>query len=230
VNDEERTGRGLARSSRMRQPRQFAVIDVETNALSPRQNGRILEIALILADEKGTILDRFTTLVNPGDHAGAGAVHIHGIQKMMLQDAPFFDEIIGNIVPFLENSILTAHNISFDKSFLLAEFARAGIIVPTIASFCTLKMARKLFPHIPSRSLSPLCGYLGIPLHHAHSAMADCMAALQLLRYELFCIEHEPHLFLEDEITYEYSRAAGGWPARTPSSCIKPRVFESSDG
>jgi len=229
VNDVERIDSGLIRSSRMKRPRQFAVIDVETNALSPRQNGRILEIALILADEKGAVLDQFTSLVNPGHHAGTGAVWVHGIQREMLQDAPSFDEIIGNIIPFLEHSILTAHNISFDKSFLLAEFARSGIIVPAIASFCTLKMARRLFPHIPSRSLSPLCEYLGIPLHHAHSAMADCMAALQLLRYELSCIEHDPHLFLEDEISYEYSRAARSWPARVPSPYSKPRVFEQPD-
>ena len=63
----------------------FAAVDVETTGLDPVED-RIVELAVVLFDAQGTVLDEWTTLVNPGD-GDAGVVAIHGIQSEWLAAA-----------------------------------------------------------------------------------------------------------------------------------------------
>lgn len=159
--------------------RQYAVIDVETTGLSPA-SGRIAEIGLLLVNDAWEVLDSYETLINP--EGPVGATWVHGITSDMVEDAPLFQEVAGDVISFLRGSVLAAHNLPFDRGFLFAELARAGIHVSRVPSLCTLSLARKLYPRIPSRSLGPLCSYLGIPLEHAHTALGDCRAAYFLLQ------------------------------------------------
>ncbi len=160
--------------------RQYAVIDVETTGLSPA-SGRVVEIGLLLVNDAWDILDSYETLVNP--EGPVGATWIHGITSDMVIDAPFFHEVLGDVISFLRGSVLVAHNIPFDRGFLLAELARAGVHVSGLPSVCTLSLARKLYPRVPSRSLGPLCAHLGTPLERAHTALGDCKAAFFLLQH-----------------------------------------------
>ncbi len=159
--------------------RQFAVVDVETSGLSPAA-GRIVEIGLLLIDEEGNILDRYESLINPD--GPVGATYIHGITGAMVRRAPRFRDVMGDIIQFFSDAVLVAHNVPFDKGFLLSEFSREGIIPGDIASLCTLQLSRKFYSHVPSRSLSSMCSYLGIDTGQAHTALDDCRAAASLLQ------------------------------------------------
>ncbi|MCF7944714.1 MAG: 3'-5' exonuclease [Spirochaetia bacterium] len=205
----------------MTESKSYSVIDLETSSLSPKNGGRIIEIGLIQIDEDGNILDRFSSLVNP--EGPAGATHIHGLSSSMLKDAPVFSELVGNIIPFLRESILVAHNIPFDRGFLLAELYNAGIPVESLPSLCTLRLSRRLFPYLRSRSLGPLCDYLGISLERAHTALADCAATVHLLRYIQNYADHQADFSLDSFI--ENPDVQFNWPDMAPSSNIVTRDF-----
>jgi len=157
---------------------EYAVIDVETSGLSASA-ARIIEIGIMRMDESGDVLDEYESLVNP--KGPVGAVHIHGITQDMVEDAPVFSEIAGDVLEMIRSSVLVAHNIPFDKSFLFTECRRAGIDIPEIPTLCTLQLSRRLFPGLPSKSLAAMCMHFGIELNHAHRALNDCRAAAKLL-------------------------------------------------
>ena len=195
----------------------YAVIDVETSGLSPQQ-GRIVEIAILLADREGNELDRFESLVNPG--GSVGATHIHGITRDMVRRAPAFQEIIGDVAVLLKDAVLVAHNIPFDKGFLFAEFRRCGLEPRDLPSLCTLRLSRKYLSHLPSRSLQALCLHYGIDQRLAHSALDDCRSALSLLLY----LEKEMDLrgvTLESQVTGSRSIQ---WPETPPEGRALRRV------
>src|SRR5690606_4867295 len=100
----------------------YAVIDVETTGLYPGGHDRVVEVAVVHLDSRGTVEDRWCTLVNPGRDLGAR--HIHGIRTADVLDAPTFGEIAGRLARLLRGRSPVAHNQRFDLAFLRAEFGR----------------------------------------------------------------------------------------------------------
>lgn len=90
--------------------------DLETTGLDPK-NDAIIEIALVKFDETG-VIDRYTTLINPGFPLPAETLNITGITDDDLKDAPFFSDIRPKLLKFLsDGSPLLGHNVDFDISF-----------------------------------------------------------------------------------------------------------------
>ncbi|MCM1565860.1 MAG: exonuclease domain-containing protein [Dehalobacter sp.] len=158
----------------------FAVLDVETTGLFPGRHDRIIEIAIINMDLKGAIQRDFETLINPD--RDLGPTHIHKITADMVRNAPMFKDIAGNILDCLAGNIIVGHNISFDYRFLDSEFQRLGIKLPRPVTICTLNMAKKMEPSIPSGKLGALCDYFNIPITRQHSAYGDCLSTAKLLK------------------------------------------------
>ena len=94
----------------------YIAFDFETTGLSS-ENDRIIEIAAIKF-EGGEAVDKFVTLVNPERPIDPFITDITGISNAMVSDAPIERNIIDDIINFLEDFPLVAHNISFDISFL----------------------------------------------------------------------------------------------------------------
>lgn len=91
------------------------VVDLETTGFRP--SDRVVEIAAVrLHPETGEIVDEYDTLVQPG--RDVGHTSIHGITPSMLELAPTFDEILGDLARRLHGQILAAHNLPFDRRFL----------------------------------------------------------------------------------------------------------------
>src|SRR5699024_5391162 len=114
----------------------FAVIDVETTGLEPSRE-RILELAILRADEQGRPIDQWTTRVNPG--IPVRATHIHGITDADVAGAPSFADLAVTIGTALQGLVVVAHNAEFDIAFLRSEFARAEMPMPRFTSYCTLQ-------------------------------------------------------------------------------------------
>jgi DNA polymerase-3 subunit epsilon len=106
----------------------YAVIDIETTGLSPIHHHRILEIAVVLVDDAGSIVCEWDTLVNP--QRDVGATEIHGLTATHVYPAPTFAQIAGDLAMLLLGRVPVAHNLAFDAPFLAFEFARAGHSVP----------------------------------------------------------------------------------------------------
>ena len=84
---------------------------------------------------------------------------VHGITNEMLDGEPKPDEVLPEFYKFIAGSILVAHNASFDIGFLRHEFALLGMSLNN-RSLCTLKMSRKLYPHLPNHKLETVSRYL----------------------------------------------------------------------
>lgn len=102
----------------------FAVIDVETTGLSPVDE-RIIELAIIRADEHGRPIDQWASRVHP--EKPVGAAHLHGLADADLESAPRFSELALTLGSALQGLVVVAHHTEFDNSFLRAEFARASL-------------------------------------------------------------------------------------------------------
>ncbi len=98
----------------------------------------------------------------------------------MVKDAPYFIDIADELLLFISNTVIVAHNAGFDMSFLKWEFSNSGYDISDAPRLCTLIMARKLLSFLPSKKLGSLCDHFGIDSGLAHSALADASAAAEL--------------------------------------------------
>ena len=102
----------------------FSVVDVETTGLSANKN-RVIEIALVKI-EKLKITDKLSYLINPQTYIPPFITSLTGISNDDVIGAPIFSDIVDEIISFTDNTILTAHNFTFDSSFLNTEFMISG--------------------------------------------------------------------------------------------------------
>jgi DNA polymerase III subunit epsilon len=104
------------------------------------------------------------------------ATRIHGFTRADLTGKPLFAEIADELIGFIGDGMLVAHNAPFDFGFLNAELARLGS-PPLAASRMvdTLALAKARFPGVPN-SLDALCRRFAIDLSErtSHNALLDC--------------------------------------------------------
>ena len=155
----------------------YAIIDVETTGGVARYE-RITEIAIVLHDGE-RIVDKFSTLLNPERSIPRQITQITGITDQMVANAPKFFEVAKQIVQLTEGKIFVAHNVTFDYSFVREEFARLGYDFQR-RQLCTVRLARKVFPGLPSYSLSNLKNHFQIHADKSHRALDDTLATTRL--------------------------------------------------
>jgi DNA polymerase-3 subunit epsilon len=102
----------------------------------------------------------------------------------MVKNAPTFADVADQLRLFLGRGVFAAHNAGFDYGFIKCEFERLGQPWerPTV---CTLRIARKLYPDLPSRSLGNLCEHLLIEIFNRHRAAGDAEATIYVLKHML---------------------------------------------
>ena len=154
----------------------FACFDVETTSLDPKK-GNVIEIAVVKVNSGGEILGEWTSLINAGTE-DLGRPDIHGITIEMLEEAPTFSEIAGDLIGEFSGCIPVAHNASFDQRFVLSEWTKSGLGPLELEVLDTLAMARKL--KLPGK-LGDLAETLGVPLIDAHQALDDTRALANVL-------------------------------------------------
>ena len=155
----------------------FAIIDVETTGGVARFE-RITEIAIVLHDGE-KVVSTFSTLINPEKSIPPGITQLTGITNEMVEQAPKFYEVAKQIVELTEDAVFVAHNVSFDYNFIREEFARLGYTFSR-KQLCTVRLSRKVFPGLPSYSLSNLKRHFGISAARSHRALDDTLATAEL--------------------------------------------------
>jgi DNA polymerase III epsilon subunit family exonuclease len=174
--------------------------DLETTGLDPK-NDAIIEIAMIKFDETG-ILERYTTLINPGFPLPAESVNITGITDEDLKDAPFFSDIRPKILEFLaEGTPLLGHNVDFDISF----FREYGIDIGSRPLLDTFRIAEILFFDAKSLNLGSLLESFGKSFDGAHRALADTEATIILFEH---CITEMRNAPAEKSMILSYLASA----------------------
>jgi DNA polymerase-3 subunit epsilon len=157
----------------------LAVVDLETTGSDPASD-RISEIALLEIDGFG-LTREWSTLVNPG-RALPGAIQaLTGITQSMVERAPRFADIAGELHARLDGRVFVAHNARFDYGFLRREFERAGIKY-LAKTLCSVRLSRRLYPDQESHDLDSLIARHGLTCETRHRAAPDARAVWQFLR------------------------------------------------
>lgn len=166
---------------------EIALIDVETTGTDASVD-RVIELGIAIG-RAGEIVERHNWMINPGMPIPAQSREVHGISDEDVASAPAFAQIAAEIAAALKGRIPAAYNATFDKSFVLTEFARLGQAPTTTAPALTrsvewidpLVWARELQQDERSRALGEVAARLGITHEKAHRASEDADAALRVL-------------------------------------------------
>ena len=183
----------------------FVVTDTETTGTSAESN-RVIELGAVKVED-GEIVDRFQQLINPQRSIPGRITKLTGITTGMVFDAPTVDEVLPGYLDFLDDGILTAHNLSFDKGFLDAELERIGQEPLPNETLCTVRLARRLLPGLDSKGLSRLVQFYDITVDGRHRALGDAEATGHVLARLLsqLAFEHEIDT-VEDLLAFQHRR------------------------
>lgn len=149
------------------------VLDTETTGLDYTRE-RIIEFAAVRL-ENGKIKDEFQTLINPQQHIRKSSMAIHGISEEMVKDAPTEAEILPEILKFIGDYPIVAHNAIFDYSFLNEASLRVFDKEINNPRIDTQQMFKEVFPDLESHGLEALTRRLHVEFSTHHRAMADTM-------------------------------------------------------
>ena len=148
------------------------VLDFETTGMSPRLGARLTEVAAVRV-ENGRIIDRFQSLMNAGVYVPAFITELTGITNAMVRGAPGVDRVMRDLHAFVDGHPIIAHNASFDRKFLEAEWQRLRLAM-TSTLLCSLLVSRRVYPEVASHKLGALVEHLDLPrAGRYHRALAD---------------------------------------------------------
>src|SRR5262245_10583181 len=153
------------------------VFDTETTGLDATNGDRLIEIGCIEIVNRIPTGREFHRYLNPGREVHPDAVTIHGITDEFLRDNPRFADLVDELLAFVGDAPLVAHNGIFDLGFINAELERVSRpTVPANRIVDTLALARRRHPAGPN-TLDALCRRYGVDLSQRtkHGALLDSM-------------------------------------------------------
>ncbi|MGN0411625.1 MAG: PolC-type DNA polymerase III, partial [Lachnospiraceae bacterium] len=155
----------------------FVVFDIETTGFSP-VNNRIIEIGAVKV-EQGSIVDRFSTFVNPQVPIPFRIEQLTNINDEMVVDAPTIEQVLPEFLEFCGDAVMVAHNAEFDMSFIV-ENAKRQQIQKEFTYVDTMGIARLLLPGQAKHTLDAVAKTLKISLENHHRAVddAECTAEI----------------------------------------------------
>ncbi|MEQ1607720.1 MAG: DNA polymerase III subunit epsilon [Hyphomonadaceae bacterium] len=164
------------------------VFDTETTGLDPRSGDRIVEVGCIELVNYLPTGREFQIYINPGRPVSEATVRITGITNETLRDKYRFEhpDVVDQLMEFLGEDPIVAHNAEFDRGFLNYELELLGRPhLPKERFIDTLVLAREHRPGAPA-SLDALCKRFSISIEGRvlHGALLDAqllaMAYLEL--------------------------------------------------
>jgi DNA polymerase-3 subunit epsilon len=158
------------------------VFDTETTGLNPIGGDRMVEIGCVEMFNRVETGRHFHAYFNPDRDMPFEAEAVHGLTNLFLSDKPRFAERAEELLGFIEDSPLVAHNAGFDFGFLNHELERCGrVAVGMHRMVDTLTLARSRHPGA-KHSLDALCMRFGIDRSHRvkHGALLDAQLLAQV--------------------------------------------------
>ena len=106
----------------------------------------------------------------------------------MVNRAPLFRDIAKDLLDFLNDTVIVAHNAKFDLEFLRSELKNLNQSLPENEVIDTLGIARRYYS-FPSNSLGEIARYIGLPIDEEHRALADVTTTKDIFEYFLKDLE-----------------------------------------
>src|SRR5512135_667502 len=147
-----------------------ACVDLETTG-GVAALDRVIEVGIVLLED-GSVVEEWSSLVNPGRRIPASIESFTGISNDMVRDAPPFEELSSDIGERLSGRLFIAHNARFDYGFLRNEFRRTGgkFSAPVL---CTVRLSRLLHSHHRRHNLDTLIDRFDLQCGQRHRALGD---------------------------------------------------------
>ena len=158
------------------------VFDTETTGLNPVGGDRMVEIGCVEIYNRVETGRHFHAYFNPGRDMPFETEAVHGLSAIFLSDKPRFSDKAEELLDFIEDSPLVAHNASFDFGFLNFELEQCGRQAVSLHRMVdTLQLARTKHPGA-KHSLDALCMRFGIDRSHRikHGALLDAQLLAQV--------------------------------------------------
>ncbi|MFV8214021.1 PolC-type DNA polymerase III, partial [Streptococcus pluranimalium] len=157
----------------------YVVFDVETTGLSAVNNDLIQIAASKMY--KGNIIEQFDEFIDPGHPLSAFTTELTGITDQHVQGSKPLKQVLEEFQSFCQDTVLVAHNATFDVGFMNANYERNGLPLITQPVIDTLEFARNLYPEYKRHGLGPLTKRFQVALEHHHMANYDAEATGRLL-------------------------------------------------
>lgn len=204
------------------------VFDTETTGFKFAEGDRLVEIGcveLVNRVETGRTFHRY---VHPERDMPVEAFNVHGLSAAFLADKPVFAAIVADLLDFIGDAPLVAHNAGFDFAFLNGELGACGFpaICHRTRMVDTLQIARGKLPGA-KHTLDALCNRYGIDRSHrvVHGALLDAQLLAQvyveLMGGRQIGLGLAPTVIVAD---------TGPVVAAAPRKSRPPRVFAASEG
>jgi len=158
------------------------IFDTETTGLDPKNGDRLVEIGCIEMVNKVLTGETFHAYFNPQRDMPAEAERVHGLSEAFLSDKPLFASRAQELLDFLGDSPLVAHNAGFDFGFMNAELERCDLEPVSLDRMIdTVRIARQKHPGAKN-SLDALCTRYGVDRSHRtkHGALLDAELLAQV--------------------------------------------------
>lgn len=158
------------------------VFDTETTGTNPAGGDRMVEIGCVELINRVETGRTFHAYFNPQREMPSEAEAVHGLSSIFLSDKPLFGTRAEELLDFIGDSPLIAHNAGFDFGFLNAELARCSRDPVCLSRMiCTLMMARSKHPGA-KHSLDALCTRFGVDRSQRvkHGALLDAQLLAQV--------------------------------------------------
>ncbi|MBO5509917.1 MAG: PHP domain-containing protein, partial [Lachnospiraceae bacterium] len=155
----------------------YVVFDIETTGLSPKHN-KIIEIGAVRI-VGGKIVDTYNQFINPEVPIPYSITKLTSITDDMVMDAPTIDKVLPEFISYVGDSILVAHNASFDTGFV-REFAKRLDIPFDSTIMDTMTLSQVLIPELGKYTLDRLCKQFNVSLENHHRACDDAYATAEI--------------------------------------------------
>lgn len=160
------------------------ILDTETTGLDPQNGDRVVEIGCVVLINRVPNGETYHRYLNPERPMPAEAERVHGLSDAFLADKPLFSAVVDELLAFLGDDPIVAHNAPFDFGFLNAELARHGrSTLSRDRMIDTREIAKARFPGAKA-SLDALCTRFNIDrsarVKHGALLDAELLAAVYL--------------------------------------------------
>ena len=174
INSRIYKGRGLIKVLE-----NYTVVDIETTSLDCYR-GEILEISAIkVRNQQET--EYFSELIKIHNKVGAFTTKLTGItNEMILKEGKELVLVLKNFKDFLGDDIIVGHNVNFDINFIYDSMKKNLGRNLTNDYVDTLRIARKVLPHLKHHKLDDLIKYFNLVERNEHRALNDCILTNQV--------------------------------------------------
>jgi len=179
----------------------FVFLDTETTGLDPALDS-IIEIGCVKVHDinhpefsEANVYHRY---INTDREISQESFQVHGIAKETLQGRPYFSHLTEELLTFIGDSTIIAHNADFDLSFLKSELQRVGICKFNNQVIDSLVVARKLYPG-SQVNLDALMKRFGMSTRGLHSALEDAKILARI--YACMHLPKQSNLFTNSQDT-----------------------------